>query len=86
MVDLNQKIARVLSALDLKDAEIDVQGVDHSVIATIVSGSFEGMDEAERQSMVWNALLKQLDDRERGAVEFVFTIAPGEHEPVDEAV
>ncbi len=44
------------------------------------------MDEAERQKRVWEALLVALTPEEQVAVEFVFTFAPGEEEPTEEAV
>ncbi len=59
--------------------EVSVVG-NGTLVATVVSGSFAGQDEAKRQATVW-ALLR---DRHRDAphllqnVEFIFTNAPGE--------
>jgi acid stress-induced BolA-like protein IbaG/YrbA len=86
MSELTEKITAALRDLDLENATIDARGVDRSIFATVVSSSFAGMDEAERQRMVWRALREHLTDQERVVVEFVFTVAPGEEEAVDEAV
>lgn len=86
MADLNDKIRKTLGDLGLEEPTISVDSIDRSVIATILSRSFSGMDEAERQKMVWRALRQNLDDHERVAVEFVFTVAPDEQESVDEAI
>ncbi|MCA9643931.1 MAG: hypothetical protein H6718_16155 [Polyangiaceae bacterium] len=86
MADLSEKITAALRDLELEAPQIDVHGIDRSIIATVVSGSFSGMDEAERQKMVWHALRQSLNDQERLAVEFVFTVAPDEEESVEEAV
>ncbi len=86
MPDLSTKVRSALQGLDLKSPQIDVQGSTGSIIATVVSGSFTGMDEAERQKQVWGALRSNLSDEESLAVEFVFTIAPEEQEPAEEAV
>lgn len=86
MADLNDKIRKTLGDLGLEEPTISVDSIDRSIIATILSRSFSGMDEAERQKMVWRALRQNLDDHERVAVEFVFTVAPDEQECVDEAI
>lgn len=86
MADLNDKIRKTLGDLGLEEPTISVDSIDRSVIATILSRSFSGMDEAERQKMVWRALRQNLDDHERVAVEFVFTVAPDEQESVDGAI
>lgn len=80
MADLEGKIKTALEGLRLDKPAIDVHGSVGSVIATVVSGSFSGMDEAERQKRVWDVLRSNLSDEERLAVEFVFTIAPEEQE------
>lgn len=49
-----------------------------TLIATVVSGSFAGVDEAERQATVWRLLRSRHDASQLQNVEFIFTNAPGE--------
>jgi len=86
MSDLGKKVESALQGLNLKAPRIEVEDLDHSVIATVESGSFSGMDEAERQRIVWEALRESLTELERSAVEFVFTSAPDERELDEQAV
>ncbi|MGH7269920.1 MAG: hypothetical protein ACREJ3_05765 [Polyangiaceae bacterium] len=60
---------------DLKRLDIVGNG---TLIATVVSGSFEGQDEAVRQSRVWGLLLDRHGSRQIQNVEFIFTDAPGD--------
>jgi|GEM_PF-4029586 len=76
MSDLKDKVVEALQMLD-PAAKIDVQGTG-TVVATMVSGSFAGVDEAERQKRVWDSLQGTLTVAERLAVEFVFTVTPDE--------
>lgn len=74
------RVRAVLESLPLDHSEIYVVPVESGrLIATVVSESFDGMDEAERQEYVWNALLRETKPPERDQVEFVFTVSP--HDP-----
>ncbi|MBL4685701.1 MAG: hypothetical protein JKY37_13995 [Nannocystaceae bacterium] len=86
MSDLTQKVADTLWGLKLESPEIEVHDSGGAIFATVVSGSFTDVDEAERQKQVWAALRGSLSDAERVVIEFVFTIAPGEKEAKGEAV
>lgn len=44
----------------------------------IVSPSFEGLDEVDRQRIVWDHLRKSFSDDELEQIEFIFTDAPSE--------
>ncbi len=58
---------------------VDVKVVGNgTLIATVVSGSFEGKDEAVRQNAVWSLLRKRHDGSQLRNVEFVFTNAPSD--------
>jgi acid stress-induced BolA-like protein IbaG/YrbA len=50
------------------------------LVAIVVSASFQGMDEAERQGLVWGHLQRQFEDHELIPLEFVFTNTPAEDE------
>lgn len=59
---------------------VDVATVvgDQSLIATVVSGSFRGQNEAQRQETVWSYLRQQLGADALQNVEFIFTNTPEE--------
>lgn len=57
--------------------ELSVTG-NGTLVATVVSGSFEGQDEAVRQATVWGLLRQRHDPNQLRNVEFIFTNAPGD--------
>ena len=67
----------------LESPVVDVHRSSGIVFATVTSSTFESMDEARRQVLVWSALRSKLAAAEIVAIEFVFTIAPSEQ--VEEA-
>lgn len=79
-----QKLKTVLSNLPVKIDGVRVAPSNsYLVVAWIVSPSYETMDEAERQAMVWNHIHRALDDNEQRRVEFVYTDAPSELESTE---
>jgi acid stress-induced BolA-like protein IbaG/YrbA len=78
---LKDKVKRVLEALPLSKLEVEFESdTGYRIIAVVTSKDFEGMDEAERQRIVWAQLMDHLDDREQREIEFVHTMAPSEME------
>jgi len=77
---------------DLKQLLESLPGIDNPVVivhgdrphlfATVTSGSFSGMDEADRQDLVWGHFRDQRPPEDRLDVEFIFTNAPGEEESI----
>lgn len=57
--------------------EVQVVG-NGNLVATVVSGSFAGQDEAVRQKTVWSILRGRHDAHQLQNVEFIFTNAPGD--------
>ena len=62
---------------DLRQLEVVGNG---TLVATVVSGSFEGQDEAVRQRTVWGLLRGRHESQQLQNVEFIFTKAPGDAE------
>jgi len=62
---------------DLRQLEVVGNG---TLVATVVSGSFEGQDEAVRQRTVWGLLRGRHESQQLQNVEFIFTKAPGDGE------
>lgn len=74
------RLKQALATLPLAHRE-SVQLVNEDApqcIVVIVSSDFEGMDEADRQSLVWGHLLHSIAVEEMGRIEFIFTDAPSE--------
>ncbi len=53
------------------------------VLVQIVSSTFEGLDEGERQALVWQVLLDELAEFDRRRIEFIYTDAPSDLEDTD---
>lgn len=77
------KVKEALKTLDLKEPVIEVDGPPGGWFVTVTSKSFSGIDEAERQRRVWQALRDSLDESERTTIEFVFTESPDD--PIEAA-
>jgi acid stress-induced BolA-like protein IbaG/YrbA len=71
---------RLKTALRKYPGGIDVVEVvgQPQLVATVISGSFEGQDEAVRQESVWAHLEKELSEDELQQIEFIFTDTPAE--------
>ena len=60
---------------DVRDVSVTGNG---TLVATVVSGSFESQDESVRQATVWKLLHERHPLNELRNVEFIFTNAPGD--------
>jgi len=58
--------------------DVQVSKVGRKLVATVVASRFEGVDEGERQSEIWDLLLGELKFEQRRKIEFVFTDTPEE--------
>lgn len=68
-----------LATLPLRDLQVRVEEGDfNKLLGFIVSSDFEGMEEGDRQVLVWNHLQKRFTLDEMGQIEFFFTDAPSE--------
>jgi len=65
-------------ALDVNAVHVSVDGSRY--IAVVTSQDFEGVDEGERQRIVWQHLLDHVAQRDLRHVEFVFTYTPNEYD------
>ena len=74
MTSFQQKVENLLRSLPLESPKVEVHKTEHgNIIAVITSGSFDKMGEEERQKMVWDAVVSQMDAQEQAKIEFVFT-------------
>ncbi len=54
---------------------------DRRLIARVLAAGFDGLDEAERQSAIWEFLRKHYTEAELASVEFILTDAPADPAP-----
>ena len=52
---------------------------EESLVATVVSRSFRGQNEAQRQETVWGYVRRQLGSSALQTIEFIFTNTPEEN-------
>jgi acid stress-induced BolA-like protein IbaG/YrbA len=81
MNDLERFREKLRQSLEghLDSPKVDViEGDPFRFLGIIVSPSFEGMEDTDRQRIVWDRVLKTFDERDRKRIEFLFTNAPSE--------
>lgn len=71
--ELEQTLAKMPNVIDAK-----VVG-EQSLIATVVSGTFNNQNEAQRQASVWSYLRQQLGEGALQNIEFILTNTPEEN-------
>jgi hypothetical protein len=84
MIDLDRFTDRLRRSLDgsLEDLDVSARPGDFSrVLVFVVSPTFEGMDEGDRQEIVWRHVLDDLEPADRKRIEFIYTDAPSEVAP-----
>lgn len=63
----------------LDNPEVDaIRGEFTKVMGVVVSPSFEGMNEAQRQAVVWDRVFKTFEPADVKRIEFIYTDAPSE--------
>lgn len=72
-----QRLCEVLQKV-APSAQVTVTRDGRQWVAVVVSPSFEGQDEGDRQSDVWGLILDNLEPYEQTQVEFIFTNTPDE--------
>lgn len=71
-----QEFKQILESFPAESVSVRVEnGWLGKFLAEIISKSFEGMDDVDRQQKVWEYLLGKVSDED---VEFVFTYTPDE--------
>ena len=73
-----EQLRNVLASLPFAIDGLAVHSDGRRLIGVVVSTEFEGMDEAERQRIVWHHLHQVFDVQQLTRIEFVFTNTPQE--------
>jgi acid stress-induced BolA-like protein IbaG/YrbA len=79
--DFPERFEACLESVAVSSARVRVFGADsgpYQYYGKLVSPDFEGMNEAERQRLVWDRILAMLGERDQERVAFVYTDAPSE--------
>lgn len=72
-----EQLERALTSMP-NVGDVSVVG-EWSLIATVVSESFRGQNEAQRQEAIWNYLRSQLGEGALQNIEFILTNTPEEN-------
>jgi acid stress-induced BolA-like protein IbaG/YrbA len=73
-----EQLRHALEQLPFAVEQLVVYSEKGRLIAVVVSNQFEGLDEAERQRLIWHHLFQRFDARQITPIEFVFTNTPQE--------
>lgn len=76
--EFREKLKQSLQGYVQDPAVSALPGDFSKVLGVIISPTFEGMDEARRQEIVWDRVLNTFDETERRSIEFLYTDAPSE--------
>jgi acid stress-induced BolA-like protein IbaG/YrbA len=78
-MDIEERVIRALKGLDLVDPEVKIfESQGSRILAAVVSPSFEQMEDADRQSLIWGKLIDELGDYDSRQVGYVVTATPRE--------
>lgn len=83
-MNIKQRLEDVLKS-SFEDASVDVGETPFQrVHALVVSGSFRGVTDRDRQDLVWQALKRELSKEEQQHVSFVLASTPEEEQALEE--
>ncbi len=78
-MDFEQRVVQALKGLNLIDPEIKIfESHGSRILASVVSPSFDKMEDADRQSMIWGQLIDELGEYDSRQVGYVITSTPQE--------
>jgi acid stress-induced BolA-like protein IbaG/YrbA len=77
LAELAERVTEILRD-SFAPAEV-VTSTRNGIVVFVVSDRFEGIDDMDRQEMVWDVLENQLDQDERRSVSIVVALTSKEH-------
>lgn len=77
-----ERVKAILINGNLIKPEVEMIKEGHRWVACIVSATFEGINEAERQALVWDILEQNLTEEEHRQVVYVSTTSPSEQQAI----
>jgi acid stress-induced BolA-like protein IbaG/YrbA len=79
-----EEIKKVFEKLGLEELEIDIEESGSGKIGGfIVSKSFEGMSQIDRQNYIWDYLEKQLSEEKHKKIRAILTLTPAESDEAE---
>jgi len=79
-----EEIKKVFEKLELEELEIDIEESGSGKIGGfIVSKSFEGMSQIDRQNYIWDYLEKQLSEEKHKKIRAILTLTPAESDEAE---
>jgi len=83
-MDFNEELTGVLRTIGLRDPIIELApAASGRVGGFVISDSFDGMTQIDRQSMLWNRLGDILDREKRLRIVSLLTLTPAEAEDAE---
>lgn len=83
--DFGERVKNILTSGDFINPHVEVTKEHYRWQPLVVTETFEGIDEAERQALVWDVLEKNLSEEEHRRIEFVFVMSPAEYQAEEAA-
>jgi acid stress-induced BolA-like protein IbaG/YrbA len=78
------EIEKVFERLGLEKLEIDMEeSGSGKIVGFVVSKSFEGMSQTERQNYVWDHLEKELSEEQHKRIRVIITMTPEESDEAE---
>ncbi|MCC5849665.1 MAG: hypothetical protein JJU29_16400 [Verrucomicrobia bacterium] len=75
---IKEKLDHVVTELNLKDAEVQVDSSGKWVHVMISTSSFEGKSAGERENIIWREFEKQFDDHTILSITQCYLLTPSE--------
>ena len=79
-----EEIKKVFEKLGLEELEIDIEENSSGKIGGfVVSKSFQGMSQIDRQNYIWDHLEKQLSEEKHKKIRAILTLTPAESDEAE---
>ncbi len=73
--DFEKRVRNILMTSDLIEPVVELFPDGMRLVVHVVSSSFEGVDDAERQALMWDLFEENLSPDDHNLIEYVFVDA-----------
>ncbi len=73
--DFEKRVRNILMTSDLIEPVVELFPDGMRLVVHVVSSSFEGVDDAERQALMWDLFEQNLSPDDHNLIEYVFVDA-----------
>ncbi len=74
--DFEKRVRTILMTSDLIEPVVEIIPDGMRLVVNVVSTSFEGVAESERQALMWDLFEENLSPDDHNLIEYVFVDAP----------